>query len=257
MKRSPSTGIRIAPWITFILILVCWEAGVRIWAVPEWILPAPSQVLQTASNILPLLWSNAVVTVSEAGLGFTASIILALMLVFAFNMAPWLRQAFYPLMIVSQTIPLITLAVLFTIWFGWGLLPKVLVVVLVCFFPIAISLTRGIDSVDADLIDLFRSMGADRITMWKMVQFPLALPAFFAGLRISATYGIMAAVIGEWMGAQAGLGYFMTLQQKSFAVDQVLAAVVVICLASLLLVKAVDLAEYILVPWKRREGEWK
>lgn len=254
MKRSPNIGLRIAPWLTFILLIMAWEIGVRVCSLPVWILPAPSRVLQVTLTNFSLLLSNTLVTLGEAGLGFVASVLLSLLLVFAFNLLPWLRQALYPLMIVSQTIPLITLAVLFTIWFGWGLFPKVLVVVLVCFFPVAISFIRGIDGVDSDMIDLFRSMGADRLSIWTMVQFPLALPAFFAGLRISATYSIMAAVIGEWMGAQRGLGYYMTLQQKNFAVDQVLAAVLVICLLSLLLVKAVDLAEYILVPWTRHQG---
>lgn len=254
MKKSPNIGLRIAPWLAFALIISVWEIGVRLWMVPVWILPAPSRVLQASLTNLPLLFSHTLITLGEAGLGFAVSVILSLLLVFAFTLLPWLRQALYPLMIVSQTIPLIVLAVLFTIWFGWGLLPKVLVVILVCFFPISISLIRGIDDVDSDMVDLFRSMGANRLRIWNMVQFPLALPSFFAGLRISATYSIMAAVIGEWMGAQHGLGYYMTLQQKNFAVDQVLAAVLIICLLSLLLVKAVDLAEYVLVPWTRHQG---
>lgn len=254
MKRSPNIGLKIAPGLTIILLLALWEFGVRAWSVPAWILPAPSRVIQVTLDSLSLLLSNTMITLGEAVLGFALSVLLALLLVFAFNLLPGLRQAFYPLMIVSQTIPLITLAVLFTIWFGWGVLPKVLVVVLVCFFPIAISLIRGIDGVDPEMINLFRSMGANKLKIWNMVQFPLAMPSFFAGLRISATYSIMAAVIGEWMGAQAGLGYYMTLQQKNFAVDQVLAAVLVICLASLLLVKAVDAAEYLLVPWQHHHN---
>jgi ABC-type nitrate/sulfonate/bicarbonate transport system permease component len=139
------------------LIILVWEIGVRFCTVPVWILPAPSRVLQATLTALPLLLSHTLVTLGEAGLGFAVSVMLSLLLVFAFTLLPWLRQALYPLMIVSQTIPLIVLAVLFTIWFGWGLLPKVLVVVLVCFFPISISLIRGIDGVDSDMVDLFRS----------------------------------------------------------------------------------------------------
>jgi len=254
MKRSTNIGLRVAPWLTFALLLAVWEGGVRIASVPSWILPTPSQVVQTTLSSLPLLINHTVVTLGEAALGFIISIVLAILLVFFICLLPWLRSALYPLMVVSQTIPLIILAVLFTIWFGWGLLPKVLVVTLVCFFPVAISLIRGIDEVDPEMINLFRSMGANHLKIWSMVQFPLALPAFFAGLRISATYSIMAAVIGEWMGAQRGLGHYMTLQQKNFAIDQVLAAVLIICLASLLMVKAVELAEYLLVPWKRNHN---
>ncbi len=251
MRKSANIGLRLAPWLVFVLLLTVWEMAVRIWSLPLWILPAPSRVLQTAISSFHLLLDHTMVTLGEAMLGFTCSVVLAFLLVFFFNLLPCLRQALYPLLVISQTIPLITLAVLFTIWFGWGLLPKVLVVILVCFFPIAISLIRGIDGVDPEMIDLFRSMGASRLKIWAMVQFPLALPSFFAGLRISATYSIMAAVIGEWMGAQQGLGFYMTLLQKNFAVDGVLAAVLIICLLSLLLVKLVELAEYLLVPWQR------
>ncbi|MGE5390131.1 MAG: ABC transporter permease [Deltaproteobacteria bacterium] len=254
MKKSANIGLSIAPWLAFIILLAGWEAGVRIWSVPLWILPAPSQVLRMTLSSLPLLLGHTVVTLEEAILGFAASVALAFLLVFCFNLMPWLRQALYPLLVVSQTIPLITLAVLFTIWFGWGLLPKVLVVILVCFFPIVISLIKGIDGVHPEMIDLFRSMGASRLKIWTMVQFPLALPSFFAGLRISATYSIMAAVIGEWMGSQQGLGFYMTLLQKNFSVDGVLSAVLIICLLSLLLVKTVDFLEYVLVPWGHRRS---
>ena len=188
-------------------------------------------------------------TLLEAISGFVLAIVIAFIMAFLLDTLFWLNQAVYPLLIVSQTIPLIVLAVLFTIWFGFGLLPKILVVILVCFFPMVISLSDGLNNIDPDQINLFRSMGASRLKTFSMVKLPAALPAFFSGIRISATYSIMAAVIAEWLGSNRGLGYYMTLQQKQFAIDRVLAAVVVICLLSLLLVKLIDLLEYLLVPW--------
>jgi len=229
-----------------------WHVGVNIGQVPVWILPGPGQVLQAMINNAALLWHHTQITLMEALLGFAVSVGLALILALLLHYLTWLYQALYPIFIVSQTIPLIVLAVLLPLWFGWGILPKILIIILVCFFPMVINLFNGLKAVDPDILDLFRSMGARPLSTFRMVIMPAALPSFFAGLRISATYSIMAAVIGEWLGAQRGLGYYMTLQQKSFAIDRVLAAVVIICVLSLLLVKAVDLLEYLLLPWNRK-----
>lgn len=253
MKKSTNTAFsRLTPFFTLTLLFLIWEGAVRFYNVKAWILPAPLQVFKAIVSSADLLVIHTLSTFGEASLGFTVSILFALVVAFILTSIDWLNRAFYPLLIVSQTIPLITLAVLFTIWFGWGLLPKVLIVVLVCFFPITISLINGLKSVDPDQINLFYSMGASSWDTFKIVKFPHALPSFFTGLRISATYSIMAAVIGEWLGAKKGLGYFMTIQQKNFAIDKVLAAVLVICVLSLMLVKLIEIAEYFLVPWNRK-----
>ncbi|SHG71441.1 ABC-type nitrate/sulfonate/bicarbonate transport system, permease component [Thermosyntropha lipolytica DSM 11003] len=253
MRKSANTAHKLAPIITFLLLLLLWEAGVRVYQIKPWILPGPLAVANALVKETPLLLTHTAATLLEALSGFFIAIVLALLLGIILNSSQLLHKAIYPLLIISQTIPLIVLAVLFTIWFGWGITPKIIIVVLVCFFPITINLMEGINSVDPDQINLFRSMGASNFTIFRMVKFPSALPAFFSGLRIAATYSIMAAVIGEWLGAQKGLGYFMTLKQKSFAIDEVLAAVIIICLLSFLLVKIVDLAEYFLLPWNRIE----
>jgi len=229
-----------------------WHIGVKLSQVPVWILPGPVQVLQAMISHAALLWHHTQITLTEALLGFALSVALALVLALLLHYLNWLCQALYPLFIVSQTIPLIVLAVLLPLWFGWGMFPKILIIILVCFFPMVINLFNGLKAVDPDILNLFRSMGAKPLATFRLVIMPYALPSFFAGLRISATYSIMAAVIGEWLGAQRGLGYYMTLQQKSFAVDRVLAVVVIICILSLLLVKAVDLLEYLLLPWNRK-----
>lgn len=251
MKRSVSIANKMIPFATAFLLLLIWELAVRINHLPSYILPSPLQITKTLAVTFPLLLMHTVSTLEEAMLGFVLAIGIAFVTAFVLDHFYWLNQAVYPLLIVSQTIPIITLAPLFLIWFGWGILPKIIVVILVCFFPIVISLLNGLNSVDPDLINLFRSMGASRIAIFNMVKLPSALPVFFSGLKISASYSIMAAVIGEWLGAEQGLGYFMTIAQKSFRVDRVLAAVVVIALLSLLVVKAIDLAEWLLTPWNR------
>ncbi|MEN6461544.1 MAG: ABC transporter permease [Syntrophomonas sp.] len=255
MKKSANIANKLAPYIAFILLLVVWEISVRIYKTPEYILPGPIKIINTLGASYSLLSVHTATTVMEALLGFSLSIIFAFVVGFLLTSIKWLNQALYPMLIVSQTIPIITLAPLFLIWFGWGILPKIIVVVLVCFFPVVISLIKGLSSVDPDLLNLFRSMGASRIATFKMVKLPSAMPVFFSGLKISASYSIMAAVIGEWLGANRGLGYYMTISQKSFRVDQVLAAVVVIAIVSLLMVKVIDLAEWLLVPWNRNNQE--
>lgn len=252
MKKSGNIAYRTAAPVSILVFLVLWELGVKIYHVPIWILPRPSQVGAALVNNSSLLFFHTLTTLYEALLGFIIALLISLLTAFILDRFEWIKKAMYPLFTISQTIPLIVLAVLLPLWFGWGILPKLLIVILVCFFPVVISLLKGLDSVDPDLIRLFRSFGAGPLATFKIVKLPAAMPAFFSGLKISATYSIMAAVIAEWVGAQRGLGYFMTLQQKSFAIDKVMAAVVIISLLSLLLVALVDLTEYLLVPWNRK-----
>ncbi|NLV22718.1 MAG: ABC transporter permease [Syntrophomonadaceae bacterium] len=252
MKKFRPTAAKLLPLGTILFFLLLWEFLVRVSHTPVWILPAPSQVIISFGKIGPVLLSHTLVTLMESLLGFGLSIIIAFILALLLDSFYGLRSALYPLIIFSQTVPLIVLTILFVIWFGFGILPKILVVILVCFFPVLISLMNGLEAVDNDQILLFKSMGAKPGAIIRMVKIPAALPSFFSGLRISATYSIMGAIVAEWMGAAKGLGYFMTLAQKGFKVDQVLAIVVVICLLSFGLVKAVDLLEYLLVPWNRK-----
>jgi ABC-type proline/glycine betaine transport system permease subunit len=130
-------------------------------------------------------------------------------------------------------------------------LPKVLVVILMCFFPVAISLLGGLAAVDRDYLELFRTMGASKMAIFRMVKFPLSLPAFFSGLKISASYSVMGAVIGEWLGAKEGIGYYLTLSQRSYMVDRVFAAILAITILSLLIFAVIAAVERLVIPWHR------
>jgi len=251
MKKSTSTAEQIAPLLSITGLLLIWEAAVRIFQVPDFILPAPSQVLSAGYHIKNLLLYHTGVTLGEALGGLLLAIATAFVMAMLLHSLDWLYGMIYPLLILSQTIPLVILAILLPLWLGWGIAPKIVIVVLVCFFPIVINLLNGLDGVDPDQLSLFYSMGASTLSTFFMVKIPAALPSFFTGVRISATYSLMAAVISEWVGAQRGLGYFMTIKQKAFAIDEVLAAVLIICLISYLLVKCTDWLEYWLVPWNR------
>ncbi|MGE5544804.1 MAG: ABC transporter permease [Bacillota bacterium] len=249
MKRSASTANLLVPMAFIALVLVIWEWLVRWREVPEYILPGPWQITRTLADISLLMAGHARATMMESLGGFALAIFLALVIAFVMNEVPLVRQALYPIIITSQTVPIVSVAPLFIIWFGYGVLPKIIVVVLVCFFPVVISLLNGLASVDPDYLQLFRSMQAGRWDTFRMVTFPLALPSFFAGLKISAAYSVMGAVIGEWLGAKEGLGYYMTLAQHSFQVDRVFAAIVVVTLFSMTLFTAVGIVERLVIPW--------
>lgn len=255
MKKYGNIADRNAPFFVLTLLLVLWELIARWGSIPEWILPGPLRILETFGETLPLMLKHAKITVIECLLGFAAAIILAFIIAFLMDELPLVRRTLYPLLITSQTVPIVSVAPLFIIWFGYGILPKILVVILVCFFPVAVSLLGGLAAVDREYLELFRSMGASRLAVFRMVKLPLALPAFFSGLKISASYSVMGAVIGEWLGAKEGLGTYLTLSQRSFRVDRVFAAILAITVLSLILFAAAAVMERAVIPWHRLKSE--
>lgn len=236
-------------------LLFLWELTVRLLKIEPWLLPAPTAIVQSLFKDWPALRQHAGITLYEAIIGFTLSIAFAFALAWLMDSVSLVRRALYPLLVTSQTIPIISVAPLFLIWFGYGLVPKVLVVVLVCFFPVVVSFLQGLAAVDTEMIDLLRSMGAPPLLIFRLAKLPAALPMFFSGLKIAATYSIMGAVIGEWLGAEAGLGYYMTLSQRSFLTARVFAIIAVITVLSLGLFKLIETLERVLTPWTRWQEE--
>ncbi len=238
-----------------LFFLTIWEAWVRIAQVPSWILPAPTAILTALYTGLPMMALHIRVTLGTALAGLILAVVLSFALVFLMERIPILRQAFYPFIVVSQTIPIIYILPLLMIWFGTGIHPKILIVVLVCFFPMVINLMDGMAKIDPELIDLFRSMGASpRKTLW-MVKLPGALPYFFSGLKVAATYSMMGAVIAEWVGAQHGMGIYMMRAYKTFSTTRVFAAILVLVMLSLVLFQGVVKLQRILVPWHQKENK--
>ena len=186
-------------------------------------------------------------TEALAGLVIAATIGVALATVIAG--IPLVRRVVYPLLIVSQTIPIVVLAPLLIIWFGFGLTPKVVVVALVGFFPIVVSTVDGLTGADRDMVGLVRSMGANRARLLRYVLIPAATPAFFAGLKIAAAYAVVAAIFGEWVGAQSGLGLFITRSRTAFRTDRVFVGIVVTALLSIALFMAVQVLARLASPW--------
>ena len=173
------------------------------------------------------------------------------------DMVPLIKRALYPVLVISQTIPTVALAPLFIIWFGFGALPKIIVVVIVCFFPIVISIVDGLEGVDKDLINHFKLMGASKLNVFLHLKLPYGMINFFSGMRIAATYSIMGAVIGEWLGGDKGLGVYMTRARSAYALDKMFASIVIIVVISMGIFLLVSLMEKLFTPWNNKKLSMK
>jgi ABC-type nitrate/sulfonate/bicarbonate transport system permease component len=239
------------PAVLVVAFLVIWEVYARLSGVSPFVLPAPSRVLESLWEFRDQAIRHALPTIVETLVGFAVSIAAAVGAAVLMDRLPIVRRAFAPLMIGSQTIPIVAIAPLIVVWFGFGLAPKILVVVLVTFFPITVALLDGFATTTADASDLMRSFGASTGQTFRKLRWPSGLPGLFTGLRISATYAVIAAVIAEYVGATDGLGIWMVLSQRSFRTDLVFAAILLTAVLSIALFAAVVAAERAVIPWYR------
>jgi ABC-type nitrate/sulfonate/bicarbonate transport system permease component len=242
----------ILPACVFAGLIALWEIAVRAGGIPLYVLPSPSAVLSALAKNAAVLGMHSLVTLEETLIGMAISVVLAVLIALAMDASPSLKAAIYPLLVVTQTVPVIVLAPLFVIYFGFGLAPKVIIVVLVCFFPVTVSFCDGLGRVDAGLLGLMRSFGARRLQTYLIAKIPAAAPELFSGLKVSATYSIMGAVIGEWLAADKGLGRYMLVSKNGYMLDKVFASVVAVIIMSLLMNGLFKLIGYICVPYARR-----
>jgi len=256
MNWKKATKKHYPAFLMIIVSIALWQFLVKLFHIETWILPAPTDIIKAFKKEYTYLLDNTLVTVYEALVGFLFAILIALILAVIIDQFSFFKRGFYPILIASQTVPIIAVAPLLMIWFGYGLLPKFVVVSLVCFFPIVLSTVDGFNQADSGLITLLQTMNATKWQVFKKVRFPSALPSFFSGLRIAATYSIMGAVIGEWLGANKGLGIYMKNASHSFLTDQVFAAILIIVFTSILFYGVLLLIEQNLIPWaKLNDGE--
>ena len=234
---------------TFCLILLVWWALCATGAVPSYMLPSPVAVVSAFVRDFPNLMFHASVSLQEAAYGLVLGIALAFAIATLMDRFDPLERALSPLLVVTQTIPTIAIAPLLVLWMGFGMAPKITLVIITTFFPIAVGLLEGYKGVDPDAIDLMRAMGADRKDIFFHVKFPAALPHFFSGLKISASYAVVGAVIAEWLGGFDGLGVYMTRVKKAYAFDKMFAVIILIVIVSLLLMALVDLIRKLSMPW--------
>lgn len=212
--------------------IVVWEVWVRVRDTPDYVLPPPSQIATTFADERGRVWDHLLVTLGEAALGLLAGTAAGVAIAALVASSTLASRVLRPLIVASQTIPMIILAPLLTLWFDFGLTPKVIVVALVTFFPVAIATAGGLTGTPPEQLELIASMGARRGDMLRKVRVPHALPSLFDGLRIAAAYTVAGAVIAEWTGAERGLGIYISNSQAAFRVDQVFVAVVVVALLS-------------------------
>ena len=236
-------------FVLALALLALWEVAARADLSLGMSLPAPSVVIRAFSLNWDAIYTNTLPTLLETVVGLFISIALGLSLAILLDLSSWLRRAVYPLLIVSQTVPIVALAPLMLIWFGFTLTPKIVVVILYCFFPIAVATADGLSSAEPDLIKLVKSMGASRWQILWLIRLPGALPAFFSGLRIAVTYSVTGAIVGEFIGAYQGLGIYMVTSTNSHALPVVFATIVMVALLSLALFSLVNIMERLTLPW--------
>lgn len=254
-KKPASISDRVYPAAIIVGLVLLWQLLSVSGAVPEFMLPSPLQVLAAFKNSLPELMFHSRITLTEAFAGLGVSILLAFVLATAMDHFSWLYRAFFPLMVISQTIPTVAIAPLLVLWMGYGMLPKIALIVLVCFFPLAVALLDSFRSSDPDLINLMRAMGAGPSQIFRHVKWPAAISGFFSGLKISVSYAIVGAVIAEWLGGNEGLGVYMIRVKRSYSFDKMFAVILLIMLISLLLIRLTVWLEYLATPWRRVRQE--
>lgn len=248
MKRKKKNGWR--PLVVLLLLLLAWEGSVKVLNVPEWLLPAPSVIFIEGINDWSGYNTHIYSTVKLSLLGMLIGSSIGLLTAILLHLVPFFRDAFYPLLILTQNVPVIVLAPLLIIWFGFGLLPKIIVITLVCFFPIAVAALDGFRHTAPELKHYLTMAGANKWQLFWKLELPYSLPSIFSGLKISATYSVMGAVISEWLGAKSGLGVYMTFASSSFRTDRVFISIFWIMLLSYLFFSLVKLLEHYFVRWQ-------
>ena len=252
-KKFQSITNKIAPLISIGLFICIWLFASEGGLVPKYMLPSPVDVTRAFVTDFPILMEHLKITLKEAiyglligtGLGFVFSVLM--------DRFEFLYKAFYPILIITQTIPTIALAPLLVLWMGFSIAPKITLVVLTTFFPITISLLDGFKSADEDAMGLIRSMGGNRLTVFRHIKFPSALEQFFSGLKVSASYAVVGAVVSEWLGGFEGLGVYMTRVKKAYAFDKMFAVIILISAVSLILMALVAVLRFLALPHKRKE----
>ena len=232
-----------------LMVLAAWEMLVRLFGVPEYLLPGPVSIAGAFWESRGLLLEHTVPTASEALLGFAGAAVAGVVSGLLINRSALAERTLYPWLVVSQTLPVIAIAPILVTWFGYGPLPKVLVVVLFCFFPITVATVDGFRATDPDLIRLMRSFGTTRRRIFYMVEVPGALPFLFGGVRLAVTYSVIGAVVGEWVGSSEGLGFLMIQDKSQFEIARLFAEIAVLSAMGVTLFLLVALVQRLTAPW--------
>lgn len=242
------------PLLAVMVFLAIWEISTVVFDIQKWFLPAPSDIAKEAIDVLPDFMPHFSASIKLTISGFAIGVSVGLIIATWLHLMPKARETCYPFLILSQNVPIIVLAPLLVIWFGFGSLPKLIVITLACFFPVAISALGGFQQTDRELVHYMKMMGANKRQLFWKLEFPYALPAIFSGLKIAATYSVMATIISEWLGAQKGIGVFMTLATESYRTSRVFVAIIIAMIVSLAFFGLILLLEKLLIRYQK-EGD--
>jgi putative hydroxymethylpyrimidine transport system permease protein len=248
---------RAAPLASVLLLAAAiagWELAVRLADVPRYLLPAPSDIARALADHRGRLAEDALVTGAEMVAGFALALAAGLAAAIALHASPALRRAAYPLLVASQSVPVVAIAPILVLYLGYGLSPKLVIVALLCFFPIVVATVDGLRAVDPALVVAMRTLWAGRLAIFRRVELPAALPHVFSGARVAAAYAAVAAMFAEYAGSERGLGVAMRNGTDRFDAALTGAAIVALAALSLLLFGAVTLVERIALPWTRDRG---
>ena len=248
-----------APLVVILLLLGAWELAAR-WDlianalnIQDFLVPAPSDVATSLWEDRSLLADDTWVTLREVLLGFLCALAAGLGFALLLHLSETLRRAFYPLLVASQTIPPVAIAPILVVWFGFGIGPKVLLIALVCFFPVTVNTLDGLRAVDPQLITMMRTLGAGRAQILTRVELPSALPFFFSGTRIAIAVAVIGAVFAEWAGASSGLGHQILIASSELLTARMFAAITLLSVMAIVLFALVSLIEKRVVTWDRQE----
>lgn len=245
---------KAAPALVIVGLLILWEALVRIFQIPVYVLPAPSQIILTLFNDFQNFMMHSATTMMEALVGMLIAFIVAIVIGIIMDAVPIVKDCIYPILVVSQTVPVIVLTPILIIYLGFGYAPKILTVVLMCFFPIVVNFSDGLSVIDEGYKNLIMTYGGSKWQLYRIAKIPSAMISLISGLKVAATYSISGAVVGEWISSKSGLGYYLIRAKNNYAMDKVFACVLMIVLLSLLMNGIVSFFGHLAMPKNRRKN---
>ena len=254
-RRSRSHARTIVfPVLALALLILVWEAVVWLFSIPEFLLPAPSQIFKVTAAAWPVMLEHTISTIRTTMLGFLVSIVISLPLAVAIASSPLLANSIYPLLVLTQSIPKVAIAPIIVVLVGAGEISRVLVAFLIAFFPLVISIATGLLATPQELVELGRSFNATHLQELIRIRLPHAVPFVFSGLKLSITFAVIGAVVGEFVAADRGLGYQILSATAFFKTSLAFGAVMLLSIIGIVLFQAVVLIERIFFPWSAEEG---
>jgi ABC-type nitrate/sulfonate/bicarbonate transport system permease component len=233
------------------LLIGGWELVAQLGHVENYLLPAPSEVASALWNDRDLLAPDAWVTAREVLLGFALALVVGVALALVLHLSPVLRRAIYPFVVASQAVPVVVIAPILVIWFGFGITPKLIVIALICFFPVVVNTLDGLEGVDGDQVKMMRTLGASRLGLLRRLELPSSLPFLFSGAKVAVAVAVIGAVFGELVGSDAGLGHAIQVGTAQLETARVFAAVLILSLMAIALFGLIAIVERWAVPWAR------